>query len=109
MRKLILLLFTGLILSFQSDSENPNPIYNSFNEPINFAAITADHIAQATISVQNETNESMDQIIQIADDEKTFENTFLAIDDLSANLSDVYATIYLLSSTHSDSAKVVPE
>ena len=103
MRKLILLLFTGLILSFQSDSENPNPIYNSFNEPINFAAITADHIAQATISVQNETNESMDQIIQIADDEKTFENTFLAIDDLSANLSDVYATIYLLSSTHSDS------
>ncbi len=103
MKKLILLLLTILVLSFQPESENPNPIYNAFNEPINFAAITADHIVQATASVQDETKKSIDQIVQIADGQRTFENTFLAIDDLSANLSDVYSVIQLLSNTHTDS------
>lgn len=103
MKKLILLLLIGLVLSFQPKSDNLNPIYNAFNEPINFAAITADDIVKATASVQNETDESMNQIIQVADGQRTFENTFRAMDDFSANLSDVYAVIYLLSSTHTDS------
>ncbi len=101
MKKLILLLIVTASLSFQVDTKNP--IYNAFNEPINFGAITADYIVEAAASVQSETDASMDEIIQLELDQRTFENTFLAIDDLSANLSDVYSVIYLLSSTHADS------
>lgn len=95
----MLLVSTSLL----SQSQNSNPIYNSFNEAINFAAIDADDIVDATKSVQNESDESINKIVQIADDQRTFENTLVAIDDLSANLSDVYNVIYLLSSTHTDS------
>lgn len=99
-------IFLSLLLvssSLLSQSQNSNPIYNSFNEAINFAAIDANDIVDATKSVQNESDESINKIVQIADDQRTFENTLVAIDDLSANLSDVYNVIYLLSSTHTDS------
>ena len=109
MKKIItLLLFAGL-MSFQAPLNDPpaadesNPIYNEFNQPIDFAAITADHITSATASIQEKVNADIEKIVSLADEERTYENTLLALDDLSAMLSDVHAVIYLLGSTHSDS------
>lgn len=103
MNKLILLLLVSISFSFQSEPKDPNPIFNTFNEPIDFAVIDAEDIAQATEEIQNRTQKSIDQIINIEDSKRTFDNTMLALDDLYANFSDTYATIYLLSSTHTDS------
>jgi len=99
---------TGL-MSFQPPvKENPvpeekNPIYNSFNEPIDFAAINADHIKAATLSIQEKVNADIEKLVSTPDEKRTYENTLLALDDLAATLSDVSATIYLISSTHADS------
>lgn len=107
-RILTLLLLTGL-MSFQPPvKENPvpeekNPIYNNFNEPIDFATINADHIKSATLSIQEKVNADIEKLVSIPDEKRTYENTLLALDDLHALFSDAYTTIYLLSNTHSDS------
>ena len=117
-RMLTLLLLTGL-MSFQPPvegnsaknnpaRENPvpeekNPIYNDFNQPIDFAAINADHIKSATVSIQEKVNARIEKLVSIPDEKRTFENTLYALDDLAATLSDVSSKIYLLSNTHADS------
>ena len=116
---LFVLLFSGLMISFQppfedspvrdnpikeySADEEKNPLYNDFNQPIDFAAINADHIKSATISIQEKVNAQIEKLVSIPDQERTYENTLLALDDLAATLSDVNNKIYLLSSTHADS------
>ena len=107
-RILSLLLLIGL-LSFQTpakDSPVPdekNPIYNEFNETIDFAAINAEHIKSATASIQEKVKTEIDKVVSIPDEERNYENSLLAVDDIQAMFADVYTTIYLLSSTHSDS------
>ncbi len=107
-RILSLLLLIGL-LSFQTpakDSPVPdekNPIYNEFNETIDFAAINAEHIKSATASIQEKVKTEIDKVVSIPDEERNYENSLLAVDDIRAMFADVYTTIYLLSSTHSDS------
>lgn len=103
MKKVLILLLSATLLAFQPSIEETNPIYNAFNEAIDFAGITADHISEATISIQAETRTSMSLIIEIENSKRTFDNTLLAIDDFNARFSDVYSVIYLLSSTHTDS------
>lgn len=109
MKRILILFFLTGLMSFQLPlHDNPapeeqNPIYNDFNEPIDFAAINADHIKSATNSIQENVNAQIEKIVSIPDDKRTYENTLLALDDLSATLSDVNTTIYLLSSTHADS------
>lgn len=103
MKKVLILLLSATLLAFQPSIEETNPIYNAFNEAIDFAGITADHISEATISIQAETKTSMSLIIEIENSKRTFDNTLLAIDDFNARFSDVYSVIYLLSSTHTDS------
>ena len=90
-RILSLLLLIGL-LSFQTpEKESPipdekNPIYNEFNEPVDFAAINAEHIKSATASIQEKVKADIEKIVSIPDEERTYENTLLALDDLSARL-----------------------
>ena len=100
---LSLLILVSSLVAFQAPEKNPNPIYNDFNEPIDFAAISAEDIKAATISIQTETDAEIEKIVNINDNERTYENTLLASDDLDAKASDVYTTVYLLSSTHADS------
>ncbi len=103
MKRVFSLLFLGALLSFQPPADEKNPIYNDFNEPVDFASITAEHIKSATESIQEKINADIDEIIQIDDDKRNYQNTLLALDDLNARFADVYTTIYLLSSTHADS------
>jgi thimet oligopeptidase len=109
MKRVLTLLVLTSLMSFQPPvKENPvpgekNPIYNDFNEPIDFAAINADHIKSATLSIQEKVKAEIEKIVAVPDGKRTYENTLLALDDLRANLSDVNNKIYLLSSTHADS------
>jgi len=103
LKKILILLLSATLLSFQPSVDETNPIYNAFNEAVDFAGITAAHISEATLSIQAETRASMDQIIDIENSKRNFDNTLLAIDDFNARFSDVYTVIYLLSSTHADS------
>jgi len=109
MKHILPLFALFLLLAFQSEPNIKtvvvldNPIFNKFNEPIDFASINAQHITQATDSIQILTNASIAKIIAVKSNERTFDNTILEIDNLSAELGKVHSVIYLMGSTHTDS------
>jgi len=110
MKKLVFILIGGLLLACQPEEkevsvnkEAANPFYNDFNEVIDFAAVNAAFIIDATASIQSKTDESIAAIIAVSDEDKTFDNTLLALDDLLANFDAVGSAIYLMSYTHPDS------
>ena len=103
MKRILTLILLGSLLSFQPPVDEKNPIYNDFNEPVDFESITAEHIRSATESIQEKVNADIERIVTIDDAKRTYQNTLLALDDLNARFADVYTTIYLLSSTHADS------
>jgi thimet oligopeptidase len=80
-----------------------NPLFNEFNEPIDFRSVTADHINQATDTVIAFARAELQRLYEIDDDDRTFENTMLRLDDIVNAINRIGSTIYLLGSTHTDS------
>ena len=109
MKKTLVLLAFFLLIAFQPERnlqitpDPSNPIFNKFNEPINFEAINAENITDATEISQVKGKADIDKIIAIPKNEKTFENTLVALDDANAKLVDTYYVINLMGSTHADS------
>ncbi|MFY0652945.1 MAG: Zn-dependent oligopeptidase [Cyclobacteriaceae bacterium] len=108
-------ILTALICLFLFSCENEkpkietvakpdNPFNNAFNETIDFAAMTAEDVTEVTESIQQVTNAAVDQVIAIDDDDRTFDNTMLALDDLYAEFDGVISAIYLMAYTHPDSS-----
>lgn len=80
-----------------------NPLLTDFNEVIDFAALEADDVTEATATIQERIDIMLAEIIAIDDADRTFDNTMLALDDLYAAYDFVGSAIYLMSSTHPDS------
>ena len=95
--------------SVQQESPRPylvvsgNPLVNEFNEPIDFRSVTADHIRQATDTVIGYARAELQRLYKIDDNERTFENTLLRLDDIANDINRIGSTIYLLGNTHPDS------
>lgn len=95
--------------SVQQESPRPylvvsgNPLVNEFNEPIDFRSVTADHIRQATDTVIGYARAELQRLYKIDDNERTFENTLLLLDDIANDINRIGSTIYLLGNTHPDS------
>ncbi|HEX7014879.1 MAG TPA: M3 family metallopeptidase [Cyclobacteriaceae bacterium] len=95
--------------SVQQESPRPylvvsgNPLFNEFNEPIDFRSVTADHIRQATDTVIGYARAELQRLYKIDDNERTFENTLLRLDDIANDINRIGSTIYLLGNTHPDS------
>lgn len=81
-----------------------NPFFSTFNQPIDFASITADDVIEAREAIQTITNASVQNIININDKDRNFDNTMLALDDLYAGFDMIGSPIYLMSYTHPDSS-----
>ncbi len=109
MKRIFSIICLFLIIGVQAQNKSDvtkvknNPIFNNFNEPIDFGSINAEYILQATETIQAQTKNALEKIINVEDENKTFDNTMLALDDLLANLADTYYIINLMGSTHSDS------
>lgn len=90
----------------QQKQETPteNPFYNTFNEPIDFGGIDPLDVSEATESIQNITDKAIADVIALKQDDRTFDNTMLALDDLYARFDGVASAIYLMSYTHPDSS-----
>ncbi|MDV3308260.1 MAG: Zn-dependent oligopeptidase [Cyclobacteriaceae bacterium] len=80
-----------------------NPLFNEFNEPIDFRSVTADDISQATDTVISYARAELQRIYEIDDGDRTFENTMLRLEDIENAINRIGPTIYLLGSTHTDS------
>ncbi len=77
-----------------------NPIFNEFNKPINFAKITVSNIKDATSEIIEISNTKLEEIYSVNDNNRNFENTLLAYDDIINRASQVHSIIYLLAHVH---------
>lgn len=81
-----------------------NPLLVELNDPIIFDSLTAEYVQEAFDTSKTQLSGLIDEIVNIPDEEKTFENTMVKLDDLYNQLSNRYALVYLMGSTHPDSA-----
>ena len=91
-------------------SQNPyfltksNPFFTRYNQPIDFASITANHVSEAVEMTKNMTQEALAQIVGLREKDRNFENTMRAYDEMFANFHAIASPIYLMAYTHPDSA-----
>ncbi|MCG8410836.1 MAG: Zn-dependent oligopeptidase [Bacteroidales bacterium] len=99
-----LLVLTGLVSCNKMDKEMRNPFFYNLNEVIDFRSITTDHVIKATAKSIEEGKIDLDKIYAIKDNERTFENTVRALDDIYNNLLKVNEIISLLAYVHPEDA-----
>ncbi|MCP4122633.1 MAG: Zn-dependent oligopeptidase [Bacteroidetes bacterium] len=84
-------------------TETGNPIFNEFNQPIDFASLTADHIIEASEQSMFAANAQIAAIVDIPDGEKTFANTMTALDEMYNGVTNTSCIIGLMGVSHPDS------
>ena len=94
------------VMSFQTKTNKTmnNPLFPAINQAIDFKNLKSENISDATERIIIDTKSRLEKIYTIKDSERTFDNTMRAFDDLIDNLSSVTSIIYLMNSTHPDSA-----
>jgi len=109
MKPLIFIFINCFLLACQSHQDSndknlsSNPIFHDFNQPIDFKALEASHISEATESIKSMTDQELNKIFEISNDQWTFENTMLALDNLYDKFGAVQRSIYLMAYTNPDS------
>ena len=107
---LITILLINIDCSDQKKSQNPyflntvNPFFTQYNQPIDFASITANHVSEAVEMTKKMTEEALAKIIGLQERDRNFENTMGAYDEMFANFNAIASPIYLMAYTHPDSA-----
>ncbi len=107
---LIIILLINIDCSNQEKSQNPyfsntvNPFFTQYNQPIDFASITANHVSEAVEMTKKMTEEALAKIIGLRVRDRNFENTMGAYDEMFANFNAIASPIYLMAYTHPDSA-----
>ena len=111
MKYLVILLSCGLLFACQpseqtaeTEQSNSNPFFVEYNAIVDFAAITAENVVEATEVIQAQSDQAVQAIIEIDESNRTFENTMRALDDSFADYNKIASAIYLMSYTHPDSA-----
>ena len=77
-----------------------NPLIIPFNYNFDFKNIKPGHIAEGTDYVISQADFIKNEIIQIADAERTYENTLVRIDDIYSVIESVWSPGYLMGSVH---------
>jgi len=77
-----------------------NPLIIPFNNNFDFKNIKPGHIAESTDYVISQADFIKNEIIQIVDAERTYENTLVCIDDIYSVIESVWSPGYLMGSVH---------
>ena len=101
MRISSLIMIAGLLLIpccvSKTNKGNPpkkpenNPLLIPFNNNFDFKNIKPGHIAEGTDYVISQADFIKNEIIQIADAERTYENTLVRIDDIYSVIESVWS------------------
>jgi len=83
---------------FNVQSNFDNPLIYSLNQNINFAKINEKNIEQALDFVLREADIIISEILAISNNNYTFNNTLLRLDDLYNTVSKVWNPLELLAS-----------
>lgn len=76
-----------------------NPLLLALNQVVDFQALKAEHIGEATTQSIEKAKAELAKIYAISAQERTFENTLLASDKIESNFSKVFGYIYLLANS----------
>ncbi len=79
-----------------------NPLIVEFNEVHEFANLRPGHIERATQYVLEISDQILGEILLVPDNERTFNNTMVRIDDIYAVIESVWSPGYLMGSTHTN-------
>lgn len=104
--KILILITTMSILACNSEKKDnsQNPLNFKFNETVDFKNLTVQNVKDASANIIEKCNTALKNIINVKENEKTFDNTMLALDDMMFELGNIMSTLELLSSVHPDSA-----
>jgi thimet oligopeptidase len=94
--------FLLILTSFLIAEPAANPLFISFNTPVEFASITPLHLTEATETAISNAKESLKEIYSVNKTERNFNNTLLSLDDIYNELIIVYGSVYLMGSVHPD-------
>lgn len=97
---LIFLFISNFVKAYTNNYVNENPLLYSFNETIDFQNINAGDINVATTFVLSEADGILQEILNLSDTERTFDNTLLRLDDIYNIIGKVWNILGLLSSVH---------
>lgn len=96
----ILLIVAGLVSCNKNDEKMKNPFFNDLNQVIDFEHVTAKNVTDATAESLTSGKEELSKIYTIKSEERTFENTVRALDDVYNNLLKVNEVVSLLAYVH---------
>ena len=88
----------------KTEMVNGNPVFLSGDQIVDFAAITADYIKEASDSAINLMKSGLDEIYQIEAGQRSFENSIQSFDLIYDKFNNVHSVIYLMAYVHPDSA-----
>jgi len=95
-----MLLIIGLVSCTKIDKKMKNPFFNELNEIIDFESITSKDVLEATVESITKGRESLKNIYSINNDERTYENTVLELDNIYNDLMKVNEITSLLAYVH---------
>jgi len=100
---IVIVLAGALVIMNKNDQQvrrpSSNPLIVEFNEVHDFAKIRPGHIKRATKYVLEVSDQILAEIISLTDNERTFENTIVRMDDIYAVIESVWSPGYLMGST----------
>lgn len=101
-----LLILMAFIVACSPDKpkEIENPFLFERNDQIRFDLITTENIKSTFDLAKSELATQLDDVTNVPDQDRNFENTIQKIDDFYDRLSSKSSIIYLMGSTHPDSA-----
>ena len=79
-----------------------NPLIIGLNDRFDFKSIKPGHIPEATDFILSEADKIKNQILEIDNNSRSFDNTLLKLDDLYATVGSVSGPGYLMGSVHTD-------
>lgn len=87
-----------------SQNMDGNPLPGKFNQPIQFANLTAEYVKQATDLAISQARGYLDKLYTIPKEQRTFDNTMLTLDNIYNNVGNVYGSVYLMGSVNPNDA-----
>lgn len=99
---LVLIVFTTASLAFAGSKNTGNPFLPGLNQKSDYAQATAQHVRDAVKTSVAGAKESLKQIYTINKEDRNFDNTLRAFDDINHKLGTTYSLIYLQANVSTD-------
>lgn len=84
------------------DGTVSNPLFAEFNQMMELSRLNKEHIANATTTIIEQSKKSLETIYAIKKENRTFDNTLLALDNIQNDFGKVTYLVYLMNNVQPD-------